>query len=50
MGGGGGGGGEGVILFDGLGPLFESYGLGPLFESYTESTGYSSIGLHGENT
>ena len=26
----------GVILFDGLGPFFESYGLGPFFESYTE--------------
>ena len=29
-------GGGGVILFDGLGPFFESYGLGPFFESYTE--------------
>ena len=39
-------GGGGVTLFDGLGPLFESYGLGPLFESYnTQSTGYSSINL-----
>ena len=26
----------GVILFDGLGPFFESYGLGPFFESYKE--------------
>ena len=29
-------GGGGGILFDGLGPFFESYGLGPFFESYTE--------------
>ena len=44
------GGGGGVTLFDGLGPLFESYGLGPLFESYTGSTGYSSINLQERDT